>query len=387
MTEFIPKDLRKYREVQSRTFFMHPEVKSCPDEVFIEKFKDVVLQMTKTKKEDGKKVRKLFKIREYQTKDELLKALKDFDHSIREKNKDYLNSERGQKQLLVQKVDNIKEAVEQGKTIHQEPESLQKIMKEEETLSKILTPELNLRDCIADNQNPSRNPSRNISTEVDVLPKLSLSQMFSLPDFIKYQNTKSGSTYLLCGSSKSSKSTTCLQMALIWKKKYPKTIIIMINDSWISSGGVYKPLLDEYNDDVKVVSSDKLNDAVKLISKIQTESDSKHPVLFILDDVVNSFWNQNVKKLFCTLRNKNISTIMAVQNMNMVHPSSRGSLNYIIGLRQNNTESRKKFYDNYLHGLMWNKNNFSENYARETDNYGRIFIDMLNDKVYKLVDG
>jgi hypothetical protein len=364
------KDPRRYQILSSRMFFLNPGVRETPDEIFIDTYKDIVLEMKKTRKSDGKQVRKTFKISSFDSKADLLKAIKDFDYQIKDENDKFMNSKEGQQRIIDEKIVGTQEALDASKPLPLVDQDIRKVIEQEKTVAQHFSTNISQEKLSKDNE---------------IRETITVPQIFASPDFLKFQKNNSGSTFLLCGSSKSGKSTLALQMAMVWKQKYPKTIIILVNDTWRSSGGIYRPLVDEYPDDVKVVNSDKITQTIQLVKKMQSESDGKHPVLFIIDDVIGSFWSGSIKQLINTLRNLNISTLMCLQQPTMFNPQNRGSINYVIGGRLNNQEQRKKFYDLFLAGLVWNKNTAMENYSQATENYGKIFIDAINDDVKKLV--
>lgn len=360
----------KYKPISSHRFFNDEDVKKTPDDSFILKFQDIVLEKHKIRKQDGKSVGKTWRIKDFSSKEDLMRAIKDFDYEINKQNQDFMNSKAGQLRQAEEKIETIQDALQQAKPLPLVDDDVKKIMQQEKVIQQHFSTDIS-------QETPSK--------DTGIRGIISIPEIFSSPDFLKFQKNNSGSTFLLCGSSKSGKSTLALQMAMIWKAKYPKTIIILVNDTWRSSGGIYQPLVQEYPDDVKVVSSDKIETTIKLVKKIQSESDAKHPILFLIDDVIGSFWNGQIKWLINVGRNLNVSTIMCLQQPTMFNPQNRGSINFVIGGRLNNAEQRKRFYELFLKGLIWDNKNYLDNYAKETENYGKIFVDMLNDEVKKLV--
>ncbi len=364
------KDSLKYEPITAHRFFKDEAVQKTPDEMFIQTFNDIVLVKHKFRKEDGKKISKTFRIKDYKSKEDLLRAIRDYDYDIKKQNETFIHSKAGQQQIADKKIEGIETALQQAKPLPLIGEDVKESIQQEKLITQ----------HFSTNIAPTET-----SKDIGIQETISIPQIFASPDFLKFQKNNSGSTFLLCGSSKSGKSTLALQMAMVWKQKYPKTIIILVNDTWRSSGGIYRPLVEEYPEDVKVVSSEKLDTTIKLVKKMQSESDGKHPVLFVIDDVVGSFWSHSIKQLINTLRNLNISTIMCLQQPSMFNPQNRGSINFVIGGRLNNAEQRKRFYELFLNGLIWNRNTYLENYSKATENYGKIFIDMINDEVKKLV--
>lgn len=364
-------DVRRFQVLSSRMFFNDETVKSTPDSEFIQKYNNVVLEMSKMRKEDNKKIRRTFKIRDFANKDELLKSLRDFDYEVKKENEKFINSKKGQQRIIDGKIEEVNDMLQKAKPQPLIDEDIQKIISQEKQVAQHFSNNISVA--------PTSEPN-------GIRDKITVPEVFALPDFNKFAKSGSGSTFLLVGSSKSGKSVCALNLAMVWKKKFPKLIIILVNDTWKASGGVFSPLINEFPDDVKIVSSDKLDATIKLVKQLQSESSGKYPFLFLIDDMVSSFWDNKLKWLINAGRNLNINTIMCLQTISMFHPSNRGSINYVIAGRLNNAEQRKKLYDMFLAGLLpWDKKDAMDNYQRETDNYAKIFIDCINDKVSKLI--
>lgn len=364
-------DVRRYQVLSSRMFFNDEEVKNTPDAEFMLKYANVVLEMSKQRKEDNKKIRRTFKIRDFANKDDLMKAIRDFDYEVKKQNEKFMNSKKGQQRIIDGKIEEVSDMLQKAKPQPLIDEDIQKIISQEKQVAQHFSSNISVAPASGAN---------------GIRDTITIADIFASPDFNKFAKTGSGSTFLLVGSSKSGKSVCALNLAMIWKKKFPKLIIVLVNDTWKASGGVFKPLIDEFGEDVKVVNSDKLDATIKLVKQLQAESDSKYPILFLIDDMVSSFYDSKLKWLINAGRNLNISTIMCLQTISMFHPSNRGSINYVIAGRLNNQEQRKKLYDMFLAGLLpWSKAESMDNYQRETDNYQKIFIDCINDEVKKLI--
>jgi len=379
-------DVRRFQVLSSRMFLNDEQVKNTPDSEFIVKYNDIVLEMSKMRKEDNKKIRRTFKIRDFTSKDELLKSMKDFDYDVRKQNEKFMNSKKGQQRIVDGKIEEISDMLEKAKPQPLIDEDVQKIISQENQVAQHFAAKIANRDEVR-SRDISVTPTLTESARSPLLrDKITIADIFASPDFNKFAKTGSGSTFLLVGSSKSGKSVCALNLAMVWKKKFPKLIIVLVNDTWKASGGVFQPLIDEFPEDVKVVSSDKLDSTIKLVKQLQSESSGKYPFLFLIDDMVSSFYDSKLKWLINAGRNLNINTIMCLQTISMFHPSNRGSINYVIAGRLNNAEQRKKLYDMFLAGLLpWDKKDAMDNYQRETDNYQKIFIDCINDEVKKLI--
>lgn len=223
---------------------------------------------------------------------------------------------------------------------------------------------------------------KEISRSTEVGDNITLAQIIASPDVVSNISKGSGSTFLLVGSSKSGKTTTMVQFATIWKKYFPNSICILLSATYKADGGAYSSIGSAYGEDFMV--TDHTNESITLAEKLQKSSSGKFPILFLLDDIVDQKNNKYILKLFTTLRNLNISTVMASQTCMLFNKSNRSNVNYLIAGKLNNSESIKDCYEKFLKGLYSDNNSYQDQYKKDTMNYRKIFIDLLNDKIYKI---
>lgn len=92
--------------------------------------------------------------------------------------------------------------------------------------------------------------------------------------------------------------------------------------------------------DLDVVIFDRFCPSIpKLLKNINNETKNKFRFLLILDDCIE-LRNKTFGKLILTMRNSNISTVVLLQHVKLITPSSRSSLHnyYITGLRPEDWE-------------------------------------------------
>lgn len=230
-----------------------------------------------------------------------------------------------------------------------------------------------------DNINSTLSSLKSLKEERNIGNKITLSQIIASPDVVSNISKGSGSTFLLVGSSKSGKTTCMVQFATIWKKFFPNTICILLSATYKADGGAYSSITSCYGDDCIV--TEHIDEAINLVEKLQKSSSAKFPILFLLDDIVDKKNNKYILKLFTTLRNLNISTVMASQTCMLFNKSNRSNVNYLIAGKLNNSESVKDCYEKFLKGLWSDNDSYQEQYKKDTANYGKIFVDLLNDKI------
>lgn len=299
---------------------------------------------------------------------EILDKCEAWYEEVRERNLDFCNKIRAQR-LELQK--GAQEGI--NKT------NIQNIEKE----NKILVKELkdNSKNTAVENAEQVFS-TNNIPILSDKFENTSWSTILASPDVVKNISVGSGSTFLFLGSSKSGKTTSMIQAALTFKRLYKKTIIILCSGTYKSDGGMWSSLKTELGDDF--IPVEDLSKSVDLAETIQKETNGVKPILFLIDDIVDQKNNKSALKLFTTLRNLNISTMMALQHCMMFNKNSRGSVNYIIAGRLNNSESINDCWDKFMRGLYSDKKNYLNDYINDTLNYKKLVIDMLNDKIYSM---
>jgi hypothetical protein len=155
--------------------------------------------------------------------------------------------------------------------------------------------------------------------------------------------TNGGCSWLLCGASRSGKTT---MMKYIYNTYYTKFITTMFS---------MNPHADIYKDfDTKVITSDKfLPQLITEAHEINKCCDNKFPFLFISDDFVdkNIKNNPEITRLLTVLRNANCSSIMSFQGRTLVSSVGRNQVNYIAIFAQQTPKEWKCVVEEFLD--MW----------------------------------
>ena len=152
-----------------------------------------------------------------------------------------------------------------------------------------------------------------------------------------------GTSWLLCGSSRSGKTTF---MKHIYKTYFKKSITTMF--SMNRHADIYKDM------DKKVIVSDKfLPEIIAEAHEINTIADNKYPFLFISDDYVDSAIKHSpeITRLLTIHRNANISSIFSFQGRTLVNSVGRNQVNYVAIFKQQTPKEWKAIIEEFLD--MW----------------------------------
>jgi hypothetical protein len=155
--------------------------------------------------------------------------------------------------------------------------------------------------------------------------------------------TNGGCSWLLCGASRSGKTT---MMKHIYNEYYTKHITTMY--SMNKCAEIYK------NFDKKVLVSEKYHpQLIAEAHQINSHCDGKFPFLFISDDYVDMSIKNNpeITRLLTIYRNANCSSIMSFQGRTLVSSVGRNQVNYIAIFAQQTPKEWKNIVDEFLD--MW----------------------------------
>lgn len=214
------------------------------------------------------------------------------------------------------------------------------------------------------------------SSNVDNINETNLMNIMNNEDIIKNIENKSGNTFLLVGASKSGKTTYLINLVNhlndLYKSIYKKPIIILFSETMANDHGIYNKLngailYDKYDESI-----------INTVIKIQKKTNKKYPIIIILDDVINK-QNPTISKLFTIYRNLNISSIICLQRLKMFSKNDRSNVNYIFGLKMNTSEAIEDMINIFFKGILNH-----DDYITLTKDYNKIYLDNLNNKIYKL---
>ena len=189
---------------------------------------------------------------------------------------------------------------------------------------------------------------------------------------------ETGQTLLICGSSKSGKTTQLLE---IIEKYYDNkdyiTILIAENIHSKVYSGLSKNILKmNYFDEELLRGLHRVNRKLK----------NKYKFCIIFDDVILHKNSSMIMSLVCTMRNAMFSTVLLFQSIQMLAKTNRQNINGCIMKRQNNAEAIELIMRDYLGGYkpfygksMEQKINL---YRKATSEYKFIYLNNLSDEIF-----
>jgi hypothetical protein len=155
---------------------------------------------------------------------------------------------------------------------------------------------------------------------------------------------KSGLSILMIGSTRSGKST-CLNWLMENYYFPPENKYINV----IFSNSYQADIYDNFRQNKSVVGSILYQpNVVKDLYKINSQTKNKYKFNVILDDIVDSKYDQELKKMLCIYRNSRIGTIICLQNDKLLNATTRGNINHVLLFKLNSDEAIEKTVKMYL---------------------------------------
>ena len=156
--------------------------------------------------------------------------------------------------------------------------------------------------------------------------------------------TNGGVSFVLCGASRSGKTTL---MKYLYRTFFKKHITTMF--SLNAQADIYKDLSAK-----TIVCPEYLPELLEDAHTINAKTDNKYKFLFISDDFVGGMIKHDpqVTRLLTVYRNAGCSSIFSFQGRTLLSPVGRNNANYIAILKQNTPlewiNVIKEFLDGYL---------------------------------------
>lgn len=152
--------------------------------------------------------------------------------------------------------------------------------------------------------------------------------------------TNGGTSWVLCGSSRTGKSTL---MKFLYKNYYKKDVCVMFSQN--THATIYKDM------DKNIICSEKfLPQLITEAHEINSKCDNKIPYVFISDDYVGYDVKNSMEitKLLTIFRNANCSSIFSFQHRTLISPTGRSQVNYIAIFAQQTPKNWKNMIDEFL---------------------------------------
>ena len=138
--------------------------------------------------------------------------------------------------------------------------------------------------------------------------------------------TNGGVSWVLCGASRSGKTTLLKYLCRQYFKKHITTMF-----SLNSHADIYKDLSNK-----TIVCPEFLPELLEECHAINVKTENRFPFLIISDDFVGGRikHDEQITRLLTVYRNANMSSIFSFQGRTLLNPVGRQNANYICILRQ-----------------------------------------------------
>ena len=155
--------------------------------------------------------------------------------------------------------------------------------------------------------------------------------------------TNGGVSFILCGASRSGKTTL---LKYLYRTFFKSHIVTMF--SLNAHADIYKDLSAK-----TIVSPEFLPELLEDAHTINTKCGNKYPFLFISDDFVGGAIKHDpqVTRLLTVYRNAGCSSIFSFQGRTLLSPVGRNNANYIAILKQNTPLEWLNVIKEFLDGL------------------------------------
>jgi len=187
---------------------------------------------------------------------------------------------------------------------------------------------------------------------------------------------KFGKSFLLCGSTRSGKTT---MLNFLYEKHFKKHITTVMSNSLNS---------DAY-DHIKrhCILSDLYHpEMLKEMYTINHETGNHYEFCVILDDLTHVKNDKEYMRLLTIYRNSRISCITSAQGISMFNKTSRGNINFCILGRLNSDSEVEKVVKEYLLSYFPKTMNMAEKityYRALTDNHFFLVINQVDCQFFR----
>ena len=179
-----------------------------------------------------------------------------------------------------------------------------------------------------------------------------------------------GCSIMLCGSTRSGKSTA---LSHILSRYFKKHLGVLFTNS--PQAPIYR--------EMDIIQSDRyIPKVLRDSAYINKRTNNKHEFLFVLDDVVTGIkFDKELLKALTIYRNSNISVIQCIQALALLNSSARTNVNYVLLFKFNSDEQVEKAIRMYLTSYFpkgWSILDKMREYRRLTEDHHFFMVDNLS---------
>jgi predicted AAA+ superfamily ATPase len=189
-------------------------------------------------------------------------------------------------------------------------------------------------------------------------------------DDLNTPDRKFGFSILLCGSTRSGKTT---MLNYLYNRHFKKHITSLMSNSLNSDAydfvKRYCVLSDLYHPEM-----------LKEMYQINHSTENNYEFCIILDDLTNVKNDKEYLRLLTIYRNSRISCIVSAQGISMFNKTARGNINFVLLGRLNSDAEVEKVIKEYLISYFPKNINMSEKvtlYRQLTDDHWFFVIDQV----------
>lgn len=192
---------------------------------------------------------------------------------------------------------------------------------------------------------------------------------------IELPDPKFGVSFVLCGSTRSGKTTI---LNYLYKTHFKNHISVLMSNSLNS---------DAYDMLKKTCATSDFYhpEILKEMYKINHATKNHYEFFAIIDDVPDKREDPEMKRLMCIYRNSRISSIVCAQTATMINKMARSNINWVFLGRMNSSSEVERNIKDYLQGHLPTKMKMTEKimwYKQATSNYQWIVLDNINGHMF-----
>jgi len=192
---------------------------------------------------------------------------------------------------------------------------------------------------------------------------------------IELPDPKFGVSFVLCGSTRSGKTTI---LNYLYKTYFKDHISVLMSNSLNSDA--YDMLKKSC-----AISDFYHPEILKEMYKINHATKNHYEFFAIIDDVPDKREDPEMKRLMCIYRNSRISSIVCAQTATMINKMARSNINYVFLGRMNSSSEIDRNIKDYLQGHLPSTLKMTEKiklYKEWTSNYQWIVLDQINGTMF-----